>query len=140
MNPQTAVTLIRRYYEQALTHADWATLDAITTPAFVEHEILPNIPPTVAGLKQKYDLLRTGFPDLNFTIEDILTASDRVAVRVTVRGTHTGMFMGRPATGRVFAVTSVSIFRIASDRIVEHWGVFDQMAMLAQLGTFPGAA
>ena len=59
---------------------------------------------------------------------------DRVAVRVTVRGTHDGAFLGRPATGRAFAVSAVGIFRIRAGRIVEHWGVFDQLAMLSQLG------
>jgi predicted ester cyclase len=61
-----------------------------------------------------------------------------VAVRVTVRGTHEGEFMGRPATGRQFAVPSAGIFRIADGRIAEHWGVFDQLTMLGQLGAFGG--
>jgi predicted ester cyclase len=61
-----------------------------------------------------------------------------VAARVTVRGTHDGEFMGRPATGRSFAVTSVGIFRISDGRIAEHWGVFDQLAMLGQLGALGG--
>ena len=57
-----------------------------------------------------------------------------MAVRVTVRGTHEGEFIGRPPTGRRFAVPSVGIFRIIDGRIAEHWGVFDQLAMLGQLG------
>ena len=64
-----------------------------------------------------------GFPDFGFTVEDLFRADDRVAARVTVRGTHEGEFMGRPPTGKRFAVTSVGIFRIADGRIAEHWGV-----------------
>jgi steroid delta-isomerase-like uncharacterized protein len=104
----------------------------------VDHEELRGIPPTREGLKQKYTLLRAGFPDFGFMIEDLFGVDDRVAVRVTVRGTHEGEFMGQPATGRRFAVPSVGIFRIADGRIVEHWGIFDQLAMLAQLGVFRG--
>jgi steroid delta-isomerase-like uncharacterized protein len=83
-------------------------------------------------------MLRAGFSDFRFTIEDLFGAEDRVAARVTMRGTHDGEFMGRPASGRSFALTSVGIFRIADGRIAEHWGVFDQLAMLGQLGALGG--
>lgn len=130
-------TLVRRFFEEALSRADWVTLDALVDPGYVEHEVVPNIPPVRDGLKQKYDLLRTGCPDLRFEVEDLLAAGDRVAARVTVRGTNTAPFMGRPPTGSSFTVAKVSFFRIAEGRIVEHWGVFDQLAMLAQLGVGP---
>ena len=128
--------LVRRYYEEALNPGSFDQLDDLLTDDFVDHEELRGIPPTRDGLKQKYTMLRAGFPDFGFTIEDLFTARDRVAARVTVTGTHNGDFMGRPPTGQRFAVTSVGIFRIANNRIAEHWGVFDQLAMLAQLGAF----
>ena len=128
--------LVRRYFEEALNPGSFDQLDDLLTDDFVDHEELRGIPPTRDGLKQKYTMLRAGFPDFGFTIEDLFTARDRVAARVTVTGTHNGDFMGRPPTGQRFAVTSVGIFRIANGRIAEHWGVFDQLAMLAQLGAF----
>ena len=140
MNNSNTEALVRRYYEEALSKADWHTLHTIVSPEFVEHEIVPSIPPTRDGLAQKYDLLRTGCPDLCFTVEDIFSVGERVAARVTVRGTNAGAFMGRPPSGRSFAAATVGIFRIAGGQIVEHWGVFDQMAMIAQLGLFPGQA
>ena len=133
----TTEELVRSYYEQALTEADWNTLDAIVAPGFVEHEVVPGIPPTRAGLKQKYDLLRTGCPDLRFTVEDLFSVGERVAARVTVRGTNTGAFMGRAPSGKAFAAATVGIFRVEGEQLAEHWGVFDQMAMIGQLGLFP---
>ena len=130
--------LVRRYYEEALNPGRFDRLDDLLTDDFVDHEELRGIPPTRAGLRQKYSLLRAGFPDFGFRIEDLFGAENRVAARVTVRGTHDGDFMGRPATGQRFAVISVGIFRIADGRIAEHWGVFDQLAMLGQLGAFGG--
>jgi DNA-binding PadR family transcriptional regulator len=67
-------------------------------------------------------------------------ASLRAALdaRVMVRGSDTGVFIGRPPSGRSFAAATVGIFRIEDGRIVEHWGVFDQLSMLGQLGLFPG--
>jgi steroid delta-isomerase-like uncharacterized protein len=130
--------LVRRYCEEALDPGRFDRLDDLLTDDFVDHEELRGIPPTRAGLRQKYSLLRAGFPDLGFRIEDLFSAENRVAARVTVRGTHDGEFMGRPPTGRPFEVTSVGIFRIAKGRIAEHWGVFDQLAMLGQLGVMGG--
>jgi steroid delta-isomerase-like uncharacterized protein len=125
--------LVAAYYS-ALTDNRLDDLNTLPSEDFEEHELLPGIPPNGAGLKQKYSLPRSGFSDLRFGVEDLLANGDRVAVRVTVGGTHNGVFPGRPPTGRTFEVTSVSIFRSADGRIAEHWGVFDQMAMLGQLG------
>ena len=129
--------LVRRYYDEALSTGNLDRLDTLVAGDFVDHEQLLGIPSTRAGLKQKYTLLRTGFPDLHFVVEDLMCVGEQVAARVTVRGTHTGEFMGRPPMGRTFAVTSIGIFRFAGGRIAEHWGVFDQMGMLAQLGALP---
>ena len=99
----------------------------------MDHEELRGIPPTRDGLAQKYTMLRA---DFGFTIEDLFSAGDRVAARVTVRGTHDGEFMGRPATRPAVRGDLGGIFRIAEGRIAEHRGVFDQLAMLGQLGAF----
>jgi steroid delta-isomerase-like uncharacterized protein len=139
MSTYTAEALVRRYYEEALNRGDWRALDAIVAPDFVEHEIVPGIPPTREGLKRKYDLLRTGCPDLRFVVEDLFGVGARVAARVTVRGANTSPFMGRAPGGRAFAATTVGIFRVDGEQIAEHWGVFDQLAMMAQLGLLPGS-
>ena len=129
---------IRQYYE-TLNACYLNNLDTCVSENFVDHEQLSGIPSTRAGLKQKYTLLRTGFPDLQFVVEDMMCVEEQVAVRVTVRGTHIAEFMGRPPTGQSFTVTSIGIFRFADGLIIEHWGVFDQMGMLAQLGAFPAS-
>ncbi len=130
--------LVRRYYGEALNPGRFELLDELLTADFLDHEELRGIPPTHDGLKQKYAMLRAGFPDFGFTVEDLFSTGDPVAVRLTVRGTHDGVFMARPPTGRQFVVGSVGIFRTADSRIVEHWGVFDQLAMLGQLGALGG--
>jgi len=135
----TAEALVRRYYEEALSEANWSALDMLVAPEFIEHEVVPGIPPTRDGLKQKYDLLRGGCPDLGFTVEELLSAGGRVAARVTVRGCNTGPFMGRSPSGRSFAAATVGFFRVEDGKIAEHWGVFDQLAMIGQLGLFPSA-
>ena len=130
--------LVRRYYDESLNPGRFELLDELLTVDFVDHEKLRGIPPTRDGLKQKYALLRSGFSDFGFTVEDLFSTGDRVAVRLTVRGTHDGGFMGRPPTGQQCVVASVGIFRSADGGLVEHWGVFDQLAMLGQLGALGG--
>lgn len=138
MSTSTNEILIRNYYE-ALSSGNLERLDTLVSEDFVDHEQLMGIPSTRAGLKQKYALLRSGFPDLSLAVEDLMCAGEQVAVRVTVRGTHAAAFMGKPPTGLSFEVTSTGIFCLANARITEHWGVFDQMGMLAQLGAFPAS-
>jgi steroid delta-isomerase-like uncharacterized protein len=78
--------------------------------------------------------LRGAFPDLAYDVEDAFGDSDRVALRCTSRGTHTGEFLGHAPTGRSFSVQQIHIFRIQDGRIAEHWACRDDAGMLGQLG------
>ncbi len=72
-------------------------------------------------------------PDISFTIEDAVEHGDTIWVRVRARGTATGPFFG-PPSGRPIDITVIDICRIVGGRIVEHWGVPDRFALLAQTG------
>ena len=72
-------------------------------------------------------------PDIAFTIEDHVQSGDTIWVRVHAVGTATGEFFG-PPSGRRVDFTVVDIGRVIDGRIVEHWGVPDRFAMLAQTG------
>jgi predicted ester cyclase len=83
-------------------------------------------------------MLRSAFPDLNATVEDIVAEGDKVVVRQTWTGTHTGGdFMGVPPTGRTVPIGVIDIIRIAGGKFVEHWGQMDAMGMMQQLGAMP---
>lgn len=77
--------------------------------------------------------LHTAIPDLSITVEDAVESGDTVWVRARARGTATGSFFG-PPSGRPIDVTVIDIARIVDGRIVEHRGVPDRFAMLAQTG------
>ncbi|HEX2031006.1 MAG TPA: ester cyclase [Actinomycetota bacterium] len=76
----------------------------------------------------------TGFPDLQTTVEDVIAEGDRVVVRATLRGTHSGEFGGIPPTGRPIEISDVDIFRVHEGRIVEVWAGPDRLGMMQQLG------
>jgi predicted ester cyclase len=83
-------------------------------------------------------MYRAGFPDLRFEPEQFFVDGDRVAVYFRVTGTQSGEFMGIPPTGKSIDIHGVDIVRFGDDGVGrEHWGVFDAMGMMQQLGVVP---
>ena len=125
---------LRRLYDLINAH-DIDAFGALLADDFVEHEELPGGNPTREGVKDFFRMQIAGLPDLAMTVEDVVDGGDKVVARVRFTGTHTGELMGMPATGRTVDVQVIDIMRFADDGLVhEHWGVFDQMAMMQQLG------
>ena len=77
------------------------------------------------------------FPDLKFRIDDIVAEGDRVVTRMTARATNTGSYMGLPPTGKEINCAVMGIARLDDGKIVEHWGVTDELAMMSQIGVLP---
>lgn len=107
---------------------------------FVEHEVAPGLAEGKEGVLQFFTMYRAAFPDLRFEPQQTFVNGDTAAAYVRVTGTHTGgEFMGIPATGKSIDVTGVDIVRFGDDGVGrEHWGVFDAMGMMQQLGVVPG--
>jgi len=80
------------------------------------------------------------FADLTHDVHETIAAADRVVARMTLRGTHTGMFEGRAASGRTIGVGQISIFRVADDRITEIREEADLLLLMQQIGAIPGPA
>jgi steroid delta-isomerase-like uncharacterized protein len=105
---------------------------------FVEHEELPGLAPSKQGVLEFFRMYLAAFPDLRMVPEDVIASGDKVVARVKASGTHKGEFMGMPPTGKRIDVQMVDIIRFGADgRAHEHWGVFDQFAMMQQLGAIP---
>lgn len=98
---------------------------------------VPGMPPTFEGLEQVMPAFRTAFPDLHLTVGELIANDDKVAYRVTWTGTHTGEFMGIPATNKRVTVSETHISQIANGKIARHAGDWDQMGMMQQLGVIP---
>ena len=106
---------------------------------FVEHESVGDLPPNREGTKQLFMMMRAAFPDMNWEPEDIIADREKAVARVRFTGTNDGEFMGMPATGKSVSVQVIDIVRFGDDGLArEHWGIFDQMSMMAQLGMVPG--
>ena len=108
---------------------------------FVEHEETPGLAPTKEGVKAFFRMYTSAFPDLRMDVQEVLASGDKVVARTRATGTHQGEFMGMPATGKSVDVQLIDILRFGDDGLVrEHWGVFDALAMMQQLGAVPEGA
>ena len=106
---------------------------------FVDHEELPGLTPTKDGVMTFFRMYIAAFPGLKVTPEDVLTSGDKVIARTRATGTHQGELLGLPATGKPINVQFIDIIRFGDDGLAcEHWGVFDTMTMMQQLGAVPG--
>jgi predicted ester cyclase len=77
------------------------------------------------------------FPDMHYTIDDMVAEGDKVAARVTMTGTHKGEIMGIPPTNKKVTVSLIFIDRFAGGKIVEDNGIFDALDLMRQLGVVP---
>jgi predicted ester cyclase len=122
--------------EEAYSKGNVDVLDEAFAPNFIEHQA-GIVPSTVEGVKRSILFLRGAFPDMKLTIEEIIASGDKTWARITARGTHQGPFMGIPPTGKPIVITVMDECRFEDGKIVEHWGVADQLAVMAQIGALP---
>ena len=88
-------------------------------------------------LKHHIDLYEAAFPHYQLLAEDMIAEGDKVVVRSTFRGTHNGDLMGIPPSGKQVTMPVMLIYRIADDKIVQHWMQADALGLLQQLGVIP---
>jgi steroid delta-isomerase-like uncharacterized protein len=122
---------------EAINSGDFSLLESLVASDGLDHAVPPGMPPTRDSAIQFLTMFRTAFPDLHYTLEDVIAEGDRVVQRATARGTMKGDFLGMPATGKSASWGEVHIVRIADGKIVEHWASVDQLGMLQQLGLAP---
>jgi steroid delta-isomerase-like uncharacterized protein len=88
--------------------------------------------------RQFVTMYKTAFPDLNVTVEDVISEGDNAVTRYTIRGTHQGEIEEfGPPTGRKMELQGITIHRIADGKIVEEWERYDNLSLLQQLGLAP---
>ena len=107
------------------------SIETMVAPDFVDHTRQIRGP---ENLKQFLSMIFKGFSDWHIDIEDIIAEGDKVWIRTTVTGTHTGDWMGIAPTGMKFTEHQVWIYRIVEGKVVEGWDVDDDLDFHKQLG------
>jgi predicted ester cyclase len=126
---------MQRIFDEGFTKGDTAVVDEVCSPDLVEHQfgIAGVGGDAVRHVKAAIEDVHRAFPDIVFTVEDAVESGDTIWVRVRGRGTASGPYFG-PPSGKAVDITVIDIARIVDGRIVEHWGVPDRFAALAQTG------
>ncbi|MGZ4549295.1 MAG: ester cyclase [Blastococcus sp.] len=137
-DPPTAtesLAVLRRIFDEGFATGDGAVVDELCSPDLVEHQfgLAGSGAEAVAHLKAAMADVHRAVPDMAFTIEDSVERGDTIWVRARGRGTATGPFFG-PPSGHPVDITVIDVARVVDGRIVEHWGVPDRFALLAQTG------
>jgi len=129
--------MLRRNCEEVLSKGNLAVVDELQATNYVYHGSGGQEFKGPEGFKQLVTMLRTAFPDLHVTVEDMVAEGDKVAHRLTLRGTHKGDFMGIAPTGKQVTFAAIVISRFAGGKEVEAWANLDQLGMMQQLGVVP---
>ena len=125
--------LARRMYEEVLNKRNLELLDELVATDYIENDPLPGQRSGLDGIKDRFRMIIEGL-DPTFTIEDVVGEGDKVVVRWTNAGTHSGEFFGIPPTGRSFTMTGIDIHRVERGKLAEHWHVVDIFSLMQQLG------
>jgi steroid delta-isomerase-like uncharacterized protein len=121
--------IVRRWIE-AYNKRNLDVFDEFIAPDYIDHTNKVDR----EGLKQLFNMGFNAFPDWHETIEDIVAEGDKVWVRLTYEGTHTGEFFGVAPTGKkITGMSSIDIYRIANGKLVEYWNVRDSLKFAKQI-------
>ncbi len=139
MSTEDNKNIVRRYRE-IYNSNNLDALGEVLAPAFVAHNMLPNVPQTLEGARMVHGQSVAVFPDSHVTTEDLIAENNLVVERWTLTMHHTGapFFIGNvPASGKKVEVSGISTYRLAGSKIVETWANMDFMGVLQQVGLIP---
>jgi steroid delta-isomerase-like uncharacterized protein len=137
MPAQENKEIVRRVIEEVWNKGDLDVFDEVFAPNLVNHDPFNS---EVRTAEDYIGFISTGvaaFPDLHYTVEDVIAEGDKVAFRFVFSGTHKGEMGGIPATGKQVTMTGMTICRCEGGKIVELWANWDGLGYLQQLGLVP---
>jgi predicted ester cyclase len=132
--------LNQRFNKEVFENGNLAAIDDLVAENVVEHQAPPpgfDVKPGREGVKQLIKLYLDAFSDWSVETHDLIQEGDKVVAHLTYTATHTGDFMGIPATKNRVPVEAIDITRYEGDKVAEHWGLIDSVAMLTGLGVMP---
>ncbi|GLV58977.1 hypothetical protein KDH_58050 [Dictyobacter sp. S3.2.2.5] len=136
MTREENITAQQRFRE-AINSGDFGIFDEVVAPDALDHDPAPGQERGPAGFRSFFGELRTAFPDLHVSVEQLVADDEHVAFAYTVTGTHKGSFLGIAPTGRQVRARGVQLGKFASGKLVERWGSSDLLGILQQLGHAP---
>lgn len=134
--PEEKYKAIVRNFVDAWNQGNLHVAFSAWAPDIIHHSRLSEN--KIEGIELSFDLFMRAFPNIHIAITDMVAEGNKVVSFFQVTGNHLGPFMGKPATGKQVSWTSVdiSVFN-EDDKVCEHWGLFDELSIFAQIGLLP---
>ena len=133
-------SIAQRVWDEVWHQGNFEAMDELFDPQFVRHD---SIRSELRGREQSEQFIRkmrAAFPDLHYTIDDIISHDDKVVTRYRFEGTHLGDALGFPATHKKVIYSGILIQRFVDGKIVEQWTEADLLSLFQQLGVIPKLA
>ena len=137
--------LINRFVEELWNQRRLDVADVIFAKDCVTHQLQSGVPVDAVprgphAIKEHIAAWIASFPDLQFSIEQMLSEGDRVVMQLLVEGTHQGEWLGIPASGKKIQIRMFTIHRVVQGKIVEDWVLVESLGIFQQLGVVPSTA
>jgi len=134
-------TNVRRLFEEVWNKGYVPVADELFAPTYAHHDSsTPDVGRGPESEKKRVTLYRNAFPDIRFTIEDMLAEGETVVARWSCRGTHKGELNGIAPTGKQFNINGISIARFTNGKMFEGFVNWDALGLMQQLGVVPELA
>lgn len=137
MSAESNKLLMSRFVEFINTANEVLAEELVDANAIFHAPVSPDPFIGPQGYMKILGMMRSGFPDIQWTLEEMIAENDTVAARFIMRGTHQATFFGVPASGKKIQVQAVNFYRFSNGKIVEERGQPDLMALLQQIGAVP---
>lgn len=134
--------IVTRFVEELWNGRRLEIADAIFDGDCHTHQLQSGAPAVAAprgpaAVKAHVTSWLSGFPDLEFRVEQMFAEGDRVLSQLAMDGTQTGEWMGIPPTGKHVNIRMITIHRIRTGKIIEDWVLVESLGLLQQFGALP---
>jgi steroid delta-isomerase-like uncharacterized protein len=132
----TDTDLIRRIFDGVYLDGNVALVDELFTDDFTDHDVPAGYKSDKEGQRQLTQQVLEGFSDRKLEFDDLMeTTDERIVHNWAMIGTHSGEFLGIPASGQQVRVHGVDVYRCENGKVAEHWGAFDMSDFIEKTGT-----
>ena len=134
MTTEQNKAIVTRINKEYIEGGNVDTVYEIFAPDFINQSAPPGSPQGPEAIIYFFDqILRPSFSGLKVEIHDQIAEGDKVTTRKSFYATHTGEFFGVPATNKKVVMEVIDIIRLRDGKFVEHWGILDMHALMAQI-------
>jgi predicted ester cyclase len=137
MSQETHKALSRRWFEEVWNQRREATIDELLSADTIIHGLGGPGEPAAPGpeaFRAFWKQFSGAFPDLKFTVDDVIAERDLTCIRISFHGSHRGDHLGVKASGNPIAGTGLVLARWRDGRIIESWNEFDALGVMTQAG------